>query len=302
MANERANISSTVLLSVGAGVGAIVAALSILQADPAKELPPHAVALVNGTYILRDDYQRAVTALEEAITKNDGKIENTAILRQRALDRLIDEELLVQRGIELDLPERDPQLRAQLSARVLEMVAMAQTDDEQPADEKNLRAFYEKEPGRFRLSGRFRVDVIFFAVPSGATADQDAGAKRHALDIHARLTKGERFEDLRSSGDALIVTPPDAPLPIAKLQDYLGATATRAVVELREGQISDPIRGSDGYRILRLVERFEGETPTFEAVRQDVENAYRKQQEDARLQRFLQRRRQTAHIVVAPRP
>ncbi|HRI72285.1 MAG TPA: peptidylprolyl isomerase [Polyangium sp.] len=294
--------SSTMLLAAGAGVGAMVAALGILQAKPANELPPQAIATVNGTYILRDDYNRAVSALEEALKKHEGPEENSANVKQRALDRLIDEELLVQRGIELGLPERDPQLRTQLSGRVLEMIAMAQSDDEPPVDEKTLRDFYEKEPGRFRLSGRFQVEVIFFAVTSGATADQDAQAKRRALDGQARLAKGERFNDVQASGDALLVTLPDIPLPLNKLQDYLGSTATRAVAELREGQVSDPIRGADGYRLLKLVERVEGETPTFEAVRQDVENAYRKQQEDVRLQRFLARRRKLSTIVIAPKP
>ncbi len=297
----KSNLSSSVLLAAGATMGAIVAALGILRASPARELPPHAVAMVNDTYILRADYDRALSALTEAVSKNDGPLENADILKQRTIDRLIDEELLIQRGIELGLPERDPQLRTQLSSRVLEMVAMAQDEDVTP-DEKTLRTFYETEPGRFRVSGRFRVDVIFFAVPNETSAEQEAQVKRRAVDARARLAKNERFEDVQSSGDLLLVVPPNAPLPITKLQDYLGSTATRAVVDLDEGHTTEPIRGSDGYRILRLVERIEGETPTFDSVRKDVENAYRKQQEDERLRRFLDRRRSATKVVISPLP
>lgn len=298
---RKSKLPSTVLLAAGATIGAFVAAVGILRASPARELPSHAVAMVNDTYILRADYDRALSALTKAVTKNDGQIENADVLQQRTLDRLIDEELLIQRGIELGLPERDPQLRTQLSSRVLEMVAMAQ-DEPESIDEKTLRAFYEKEPGRFRLSGRFRVDVIFFAVPADASAEQEAIVKRRAVDARARLAKNEPFDEVRSSGDSLLVVPPDAPLPITKLQDYLGSTATRAVVELDEGHTTEPIRGSDGYRILRLVQRIEGETPPFESVRKDVENAYRKQQEDARLRQFLERRRAAAKVVISPQP
>jgi len=292
---------STWQLALGAGAGAIVAAIGILQAPAPRDLPPHAVAMVNGTYILRADYDRTLAAVTEAVTKHDGQVENAETLKQRTLDRLIEEELLVQRAIELGLPDRDPQLRTQLSARVLEMVAMAQDEDDAP-DEKTLRAFYDAEPGRFRVSGRFRVDVIFFAVPAGASADEESRVKQRAFDVHGRLAGNEKFDDVRASGDPLLVFPPDAPLPVAKLQDYLGATATRAVIELEEGKTTEPIRGSDGYRILRLVQRVEGETPAFEAARKDVENAYRKQQEDVRLRRFLERRRRAAKIVVAPLP
>lgn len=293
--------ASTWQLAMGAGVGALLAALGILRAPAAHDVPPYAVAVVNGTYILRADYDRTLNALTEALTKHEGPVETTAALKQRTLDRLIDEELLIQRGMELGLAERDPQLRAQVSARVLEMVANAQEDDGAP-DEKTLRAFYDAEPGRFRVSGRFRVDVMFFAALTAASAEDETRVKQRALDAAARLAKGERFEDVRAAGDPPLVVPPDAPLPVAKLQDYLGATATRAVLEIAEGKTTEPIRGSDGYRILRLVERTEGEIPAFDVVRKDVENAYRKQQEDERLRRFLERRRQSARIMVAPLP
>lgn len=299
--NIRAALSSTKVLALGAVAGAILAAVSILQKPPTKTLPDYAVASVNGTYILRADYDRALAGVTEALTKEEGPSEATQSLKQRTIDRLIEEELLVQRALDLGLPEKDPQMRAQLSARVLEMVANAQEGDDVP-DDKTLRAFHEKEPGRFRLSGRFRVDVIFFAVPQDASPKQDADTLERAKEIHKRLGQGERFEDLQTLGSPLLVAPPNTPLPVTKLQDYLGATATRAVITLEEGRVSEPIRGSDGYRILRLAERIEGEAPNFEAVRKDVENAYRKQQEDARLRKFLDLRKQAATIVMAPIP
>lgn len=294
-------LSSNSVLALGAALGALVAAVSILKNPAGKALPDDAIASVNGTYILRADYDRALAGVKEALTKEENTAEAAQSLKQRTLDRLIEEELLVQRAMELGLPEKDPQMRAQLSARVLEMVANAQEGDPLP-DEKTLRAFHEKEPGRFRLSGRFRVDVIFFALPQDAPAKQDAETLQRAKDVHKRLAQGERFEDLQALGSPVLVAPPNSPLPVAKLQDYLGATATRAVITLEEGRVSEPIRGSDGYRILRLAERIEGEAPTFEAVRKDVETAYRKQQEDARLRKFLDARKQAAKIEMAPLP
>lgn len=292
-------VSSNVLLAIGAGLGAVIAAIGILQKEPPRDVPSDTVAVVNGVHILRADYDRAFAALSEALKKADDGVEKADVLRQRALDRLIDEELLVQRGIELGLPERDPQIRTQLSARVIEMVTMVQNGDPVP-DDQTLRAFYEKDPDRFKVSGRYRVNVIFYAVPTDASSEHKDRAKRRADEAYARIEKGERFEDVRSSGDPLIVVVPDTPLPVGKLQDYLGASATRAVVELPEGHTSPPIRGADGYRILRLLESVDGETPAFETIRKDVENAYRKQQEDTRLQQFLERRRAAAKITIAP--
>jgi hypothetical protein len=289
---------SAALLVVGALTGALLAAAGVADRQERRMVPAGAVAVVNGVSIQKTDYERAASAVIEATRKDGAGDPNVEDAKRRALDRLIEEELLVQRGIELGLPERDPQMRVSLSARVLEMAALA--GDEGPPDEGALRAFFEEEIDRFRSSARLRVAVLFFSASAGADSSREAEAERRALAARARLDAGEPFASLEASGDPLASAPPDALLPLSKLQDYLGATATSALLGRKEGETTEALRGADGYRIVHIVELRAGARPTFEAVRGEVLAAYRKRKADDRVRDMLARRRAEAEIVIAP--
>jgi hypothetical protein len=135
-----------VLLLVGmfAGIGCAVYGLI----RPEAGLPEDAVARVNDRLILRADWERGVAAVA-----NDRRTPLTAADRQRILDRLIDEELLVQHGLDLGLVQRDRRLRGQL---VSEVMAAAAGDASQ-VDERELRAYYEAHRDYFGTPGRLRV-------------------------------------------------------------------------------------------------------------------------------------------------
>src|SRR5690349_13984703 len=102
------------LLVLGLVVGIVAAASGLLVGAPSAQLPPQAVALVNGRPILRDAWLRAVAAVaterREALTDAD---------QRHILDRLVDEELLVQHGLALGLPESDGRLRSTLVQEVM---------------------------------------------------------------------------------------------------------------------------------------------------------------------------------------
>ena len=88
------------LLGLGAVAGLIAAALGLLLPDSSSNDPPEQeiVAIVNGDVILRDDYLRLLAGFErDARNPVDDKI------RQHVLDRMIEEELLVQRALDLGL-------------------------------------------------------------------------------------------------------------------------------------------------------------------------------------------------------
>ena len=156
------------------------------------------------------------------------------------------------------------------------------------------------EAGVRRMAlGRRRVAVLFFSAPEGAEPSREAEAKRRAFEARARLDAGETWSDVARSGDPLLVSPPDVLLPLAKLHDVLGATATRAVLALKEGETSDPLQGADGFRIVHLMEARAGETPDFKDVRGEVLAEYRRRQEDLRVRRLLEKRRAESEILVA---
>src|SRR5690349_6816958 len=121
------------LLLAGLAAGVLMAAAGLRPATTA--LPPEAVARVDRQLILRDAWLRAVAAVA-----SERRTPLTDADQRHILERLIDEELLVQHGVALGLVEQDARLRSTLVSEV--MLAASLSARAEP-DEAALRAYYE---------------------------------------------------------------------------------------------------------------------------------------------------------------
>ena len=149
------------LLAGGMLVGAALAVFYIVRIPDTAEPSTDAVAWVNDRPISRASYENALQAV--AGDRKDGKLR--ADDRERVLERLIDQELLIDRAIELGLHERDPQIRNQLATAMINFLVRRAEDEASAADEAELRAFHEEQQFRFERSPQYRVAVEGGAVP-----------------------------------------------------------------------------------------------------------------------------------------
>jgi len=280
-------------LAAGAAAGVALAAWGLLGTDArGAGLPGGAVASVNGTLIQAEDWARLVEGLE-----SDTREPASPELRRRVLDRMIDEELLVQRGVELGLVESDRRVRADLTQAMIQSIVV-ESEDEKP-DEAELRRFYAEEAGFFTQPGRVRAAQIFFRVRAPG---EDAAAAERAAEAHRRLLAGERFEAVRAElGDEEVSPVPDALLPPAKLREYVGPTALRAVMELEPGAFGPPVRSGTGYHVFQLIEREEARVPRFEEVAELVRAEWVRRAGDRALRGYLDDLRENAQVVTAER-
>jgi parvulin-like peptidyl-prolyl isomerase len=283
------------LLLLGTGLGIVAAAAGLVDTAANRgRLPGDAVARVNDTVIRRDDYERLVAAAAQ-----DRREPLDAAMRRHVLDRLIEEELLVQRGLELGLAEHDRKVRADLSMAVIAAV----TDEfgETEASDTDLLEFYDGNRGFFAGPGRVRLRQVFVRVPRGADADAILERARAAA---TRLGAGEDFATVRADlGDEEFAPVPDSLLPPAKLRDYVGPTALQTALRLREDEISDPVRSSMGFHVLQVLERQPDQAPRFEEVRAQVLGEYRRRAGEEALRRYLDELRGRAEVeVIEPLP
>ncbi len=149
------------LLAGGMLVGAALAVFYIVRVPDIAEPTTDAVAWVNDRSISRASYERALEAV--AGDRKGGTLREDD--RERVLQRLIDQELLIDRAIELGLHERDPQIRNQLATTMIDFLVRRAEDEATAADEAELRAFYEEQRFRFERSPQYRVAVEGGAVP-----------------------------------------------------------------------------------------------------------------------------------------
>jgi len=291
MSTMRRADRSTILLGIGAGLGLTIAALGLLGSGRAAgtESSGDAVARVNGVPIRLDDYRRALDDVTQARREPaDGT------LRRHVLDRLIDEELLVQRGLELGLARVDPRVRRELAAAVsAAAVAAAAPREPTPAE---LAAFYASDGAFFARGGRVHVRQVFVAE---GTHDAEARAAR-AME---RLRAGEPLAAVANDlGDRDPAPPPDAPLPLVKLADYLGPTALRTALALTPGTVSDPVRSAAGWHVLVLVGRQDAEPPPLAEIEAQVRDEWRRRAGERALRAQLDELRGRADVEVATKP
>src|SRR5215510_7830555 len=148
MASEQANRRALLLLTVGSVVGVLLGIATVFHGNGSDvgALPDGAIALVNGRPVSEEEYTRAV-----ALLASDKGTEITDADRAYVLNRLIEEELLVQHGIASGLVDSDRTVRQTITQAMLASI-VAESVSVQPAEEA-LHAFYVENPSLFVRSG-----------------------------------------------------------------------------------------------------------------------------------------------------
>jgi parvulin-like peptidyl-prolyl isomerase len=273
---RRSRDWAAVLLALGAVAGAALAASQLVGRR--ATIPRDAVAVVGGAPIAESAYRRALDAVRA--DRSGGELDEAE--RKAVLDRLVDEELLLQRGLALDLVRRDPRLRGEVvSTVVTELVDEA--GQREPTDDE-LRRFLEENAARFPAEPVVKVEQILFAAPAGV---DPRGAEQKARAVAGRLAAGEPWEALRSLGDTPQVPLPDGFVSRRTLTESIGPTAAQVALELAEGATSDVVRSGAGYVLLRIVGRRAGEARDFATIRDSVRAEYLRRAGEARLRAAL---------------
>ena len=192
--------------------------------------------------------------------------------RNSLVQVLIDEELLIQRGELLKIPSRDIGVRKSLvSASIRDIIGEF---EEIPVSEETLRDFFHEHSSIFETPKRIALDVIVLTKEASA---------QHAQSLIARgLGLSEVAETLRLD----FVIPQDLQtVPIIHRQ--LGAKIASTAVKLQEGEISPPVRGSEGIYYMQITAFEDTILPSFDDVRQSVKQEYKRRGRNLALRKTL---------------
>jgi hypothetical protein len=118
------------MLALGAAAGVALAGAALLRGGPAEPASGaesgDAVAWVNGQPVARESFARFVAG----VARDRGGLDLDEAARREILDRMIDEELLLQQGLDLGLARREPAARRAIVSAVVDLV----TTEEGPAE------------------------------------------------------------------------------------------------------------------------------------------------------------------------
>jgi parvulin-like peptidyl-prolyl isomerase len=284
---DTARAGRTLVLSaIGAVVGLVLAGYTLFTAKgtEANSMPPEDVALVNQRPILQSDF---VTQTQLEI--GSAFAQTSPAERRKVLDEMIDEELLVQRGLDVDLAASDPDVRTALVAGV-----NLQVDAEvlaAPPDQAALERYYADHRDRYAIDGsmdlrdfvvplsaRPAAEAAVVAIRAGATPDD--AASRFNLADSRKIGRGDNYD--------------------FGVKAKLGERLYTAAAALSDGEVSDPIEAAGDIHVLCMVKRKPIVKLDFTAARdtvwQDYQHDARAQVERANLD-YLKSR---AEIRVAP--
>ena len=118
-----------------------------------SSLPDNIIATVNDKIIPSDKYQTIINLIQ-----NDKRDELTKADREMALDRIIEEELLVQYAYKNGFLEADDLLRKSIVRSVVDSI-VEQALSVVPA-EQDLLKFYEANRQTFAIDEKYRVVIL----------------------------------------------------------------------------------------------------------------------------------------------
>lgn len=290
---------SMTLLALGALVGLVIAGYGLFTAKGTRShgVPPEAIALVNQRQILRSDF---MTQAETEFTVPFAQ--TTREQRRKVLEDMINEELMMQRGLEIDLPSYDPDVRNALVAGV-ELEVTANVLAQQPTTEE-LRAYYEQHKDKYSSEGVMQLRDLLIKTDAAHPA---ANARVTVLAALAALRGGQTLDtvikkfNLVDSGRFMDAGHGDIGdifqfAVRAKVDDALYS----AIAPLKDGEFAGPVVQSDGVHLIAMIKHRFPVPQTFEEAGNRVWTDVKKEAQAKARAANIAYLRSLSDIVVAP--
>ena len=270
------------MLAAGAVLGLGLALWSALGVDNALTKYADAIATVDGAPIPRALYDGALEGLASAKRNPLTEAE-----KRQALDRIIDEELLLRRALELGLAESDPTSRKALVNAMLQF-SVADAAKLKPSDDE-LRTFYAERPKLIAPLPLLTVRAVSF----------ESTEERKILAMKAAIDAGRGFDAGVKETAAELVLLPKGPVVPAKIAEYAGATIRDTALSLGKGETAGPIEIGRRHVFVHLAERSQAPPPPFEAVRDIIAEEWRKRASEQAFDDYVASLRAGARVSYA---
>jgi parvulin-like peptidyl-prolyl isomerase len=279
-----------VFYALGALLGLGIAGYGLFTASgtATRTIPPEDIAMVNQRPVLRSDFINQVES--ETASKF---AQTTAAERSKVLGEMIREELLVQRGLELDFAETDQSTRNALVTAVTQQASVQVTTSE--PTEAQLRTFYDNHAENYTSDGTMLFRNLF--LPQSGSSDARA-AEAIIGNARTALQSGLPVEEVMSRFSMSEAKRYDEDYYFAA-KYRLGDTLFAQVKELNDGEVSKPAVLPDGIHLVLMIRNHKPQPLGFDASRAQVFSDYKTYAETAILESTLAFLRNRAKIVIA---
>ncbi|MDA7688576.1 peptidylprolyl isomerase, partial [Pelagibacteraceae bacterium] len=217
-------------------IGVLLVSQELFQSKSSNQYlrQQNAVALVNDMTISEDQFIKYISTLGiDVVDENDEE------LLEIVLEKMIEEELLLQKGIELELHKFDIQIRKAIIQQVIDSVLL---QNEEEVTEKELREYYENNKNKYQLSKLIHLDIIFL----NSQREEDINLLFEAISTIGFVETKKQFHQ------ELFFSIPDRLISIKDCIQLLGTNICKDIFELNLNDISNPIKYENGSLVIRI--------------------------------------------------
>ena len=269
------------LLLLASIIGTFLAIYSIMETNKNfSSLPDNIIATVNDKIIPSDKYQTVINLIQ-----NDKRDELTKADREMALDRIIEEELLVQYAYKNGFLEADDLLRKSIVRSVVDSI-VEQALSVVPV-EQDLLKFYEVNRQTFAIDDKYRVVIL----SSQNRSDIDEGKVIWQSNYDLTLLR-QTFKRI----DRLDI--PTGFISKIRLGTLIGPLLRDKVLSLQVGETSETLKTIYGYSIVTLVDKKDRVIPEFKEISEIVLQEYKRQQREEILEELLKDLKRQSDIKI----
>ena len=217
-------------------IGVLLVSQELFQSKSSNQYlrQQNAVALVNDMTISEDQFIKYISTLGiDVVDENDEE------LLEIVLEKMIEEELLLQKGIELELHKFDIQIRKAIIQQVIDSVLL---QNEEEVTEKELKEYYENNKNKYQLSKLIHLDIIFL----NSQREEDINLLFEAISTIGFAETKKQFHQ------ELFFLIPDRLISIKDCIQLLGTNICKEIFELDLNDISNPIKYENGSLVIRI--------------------------------------------------
>ena len=235
------------------------------------------VANIEGAKITKEKYLLQLEGL-----RSDKRSPLTQKDKEFVLERMIEEELLIKRALDMGMLRTNPMARGTIVQQMINRIIS--DNDIVEVSEAELNEFFNNNLGFFTNANRLRVKQIYFQDQEDGTTSSSQKAKQ-AFD---KLLSGDTFEETKSLGTQTALEVPDTLMTLSKVREYLGPSLMLMAGKLEPGEFTTPKRVSGGYKIIYLVDKENSKTPDLADIKNQVISEFKKRRDDQSLRNYLE--------------
>lgn len=267
------------LILVGGIISILIIGSSFIKEIDVSQL--NWIAKIDERAISKEKFESYLESI--AFSRKTGLIESDP---ENVLERMIDEELLIQRGIDLGMIENDSEIRGMIIQKMISSI-VSETNDLRISQE-DLEEFFSKNKDLFIPSPKLRLLKLSF----------DKSMKDIANIARDLLINGN-LQEAKSLAENEVIRLPNALLPSMKIREYIGPTLTQIALSLEEGEVSELIEQDDKLHILVPLEKIIANAPPLGDVYQQVETEFIRFKGEQMLDEYLEDLRNWYDVVKA---